>query len=75
MSSTINIEELKQNKDEILRKLKDIKNDIYNEKFKIYRAEYNKINNKLRYYTDEDYRRSKIDYVLRSRKNNIALVV
>ena len=48
---------------DILTQLKMIKNDIKNEQFPILRTEYMKINNKLRYYTDEEHRRKKLEYI------------
>ena len=64
----VNIEELMKMKSDILEQLKAIKNDIKNEDFPRLRAEYTKINNKLRYNTDEEHRKNKIEYIKKYRE-------
>ena len=58
-----NVDELMKEKSEILSKLKEIKNDIRNDEFPRLRAEYMKVHNKIRYITDEEHRRNKIEYI------------
>jgi len=64
----VNIEEIMKMKSDILEQLKAIKNDIKNEDFPRLRAEYTKINNKLRYNTDEEHRKNKIEYIKKYRE-------
>jgi hypothetical protein len=56
----------------ILSKLKEIKNDIRNDEFPRLRAEYMKVHNKIRYITDEEHRRNKIEYIKKYRTNKVS---
>lgn len=69
----MNIEELQRELNEVKMKLKD--NENYKENFK----HYTRLNNKIRYWIDEDYRKSSqikaLNRKIRIREQNIQLVV